>query len=160
VIDTLQSVEYNFAGFLTLPEGLYLMVMQSGAILRPLAVMMNRDIKTIGPDATLAEAAGLMRDVRVGALLVSGQGTYLGVVTETDLVRKAMAGGLDLTHERVQKVMSSPLITIEIDRSAHEASDLMAEKGIRHLAITQDGQVVGIISVRDLLRYFKNWGAL
>ena len=136
------------------------MVMQSGAILRPLAVMMNRDIKTIGPDATLAEAAGLMRDVRVGALLVFGQGAYLGVVTETDLVRKAMAGGLDLTHERVQKVMSSPLITIEIDRSAHEASDLMAEKGIRHLAITQDGQVVGIISVRDLLRYFKNWGAL
>jgi len=136
------------------------MVMQSGAILRPLAVMMNRDIKTIGPDATLAEAAGLMRDVRVGALLVSGQGAYLGVVTETDLVRKAMAEGLDLTHERVQKVMSSPLITIEIDRSAHEASDLMAEKGIRHLAITQDGQVVGIISVRDLLRYFKNWGAL
>jgi len=136
------------------------MVMQSGAILRPLAVMMNRDIKTIGPDATLAEAAGLMRDGRVGALLVSGQGAYLGVVTETDLVRKAMAGGLDLTHERVQKVMSSPLITIEIDRSAHEASDLMAEKGIRHLAITQDGQVVGIISVRDLLRYFKNWGAL
>ncbi len=136
------------------------MVMQSGAILRPLAVMMNRDIRTIGPDATLAEAAGLMRDSRVGALLVSGQGAYLGVVTETDLVRKAMAGGLDLTHERVQKVMSSPLITIEIDRSAHEASDLMAEKGIRHLAITQDGQVVGIISVRDLLRYFKNWGAL
>jgi CBS domain-containing protein len=136
------------------------MVLQSGAILRPLAVMMNRDIRTIGPDATLAEAAGLMRDARVGALLVSGQGAYLGVVTETDLVRKAMAGGLDLTHERVQKVMSSPLITIEIDRSAHEASDLMAEKGIRHLAITQDGQVVGIISVRDLLRYFKNWGAL
>lgn len=137
------------------------MVLQSGAILRPLAVMMSRDIRTIGPEATLAETAGLMRDARVGALLVSsGQGAYLGVVTETDLVRKAMAGGLDLTHERVQKVMSSPLITIEIDRSAHEASDLMAEKGIRHLAITQDGQVVGIISVRDLLRYFKNWGAL
>ena len=136
------------------------MVLQSGAILRPLAVMMSRDIKTIGPDATLAEAAGLMRDGRVGALLVSGQGAYLGVVTETDLVRKAMAGGLDLTQERVRRVMSSPLITIEIDRSAHEASDLMAEKGIRHLAITQDGQVVGIISVRDLLRYFKNWGAL
>jgi len=123
-------------------------------------VMMSRDIRTIGPDATLAEAAGLMRDARVRALLVSGQGTYLGVVTEADMVRKAMAGGLDLTHERVQKVMSSPLITIEIDRSAHEASDLMAEKGIRHLAITQDGQVVGVISVRDLLRYFKNWGAL
>lgn len=136
------------------------MAAQSGAMLRPLAVMMNRKIRTIAPDATLAEAAGLMRDARVGAVLVFEQGAYLGVVSETDLVRKAMAGGLDPAQERVRTVMSSPVITIEIDRSAHDASDLMAEKGIRHLAITQDGQIVGMISVRDLLRYFKNWGTL
>ncbi len=136
------------------------MAAQSGAMLRPLAVMMNRKIRTIAPDATLAEAAGLMRDARVGAVLVFEQGVYLGVVSETDLVRKAMAGGLDPAQERVRTVMSSPVITIEIDRSAHDASDLMAEKGIRHLAITQDGQIVGMISVRDLLRYFKNWGTL
>lgn len=136
------------------------MAMQSGAMLRPLAMMMTRDIRTIAPDATLTEAARLMRDTRVGALLVSAQGTYVGVVSEADLVRKAMAAGLDPAQERVRAVMSSPVITIEIDRSAHDASDLMAEKGIRHLAITQDGQVVGVISVRDLLRYFKNWGTL
>jgi CBS domain-containing protein len=136
------------------------MAAQTGAMLRPLAVMMNRKIRTIAPDATLAEAAGLMRDARVGAVLVFEQGAYLGVVSETDLVRKAMAGGLDPAQEWVRTVMSSPVITIEIDRSAHDASDLMAEKGIRHLAITQDGQIVGMISVRDLLRYFKNWGTL
>lgn len=129
-------------------------------MLRPLAVMMSRDIRTISPDATLAEAASLMRDTRIGALLVAAQGAYLGVVSETDLVRKAMASGLDPARERVRAVMSSPIITIEIDRSAHEASDLMADKAIRHLAISQDGQIVGIISVRDLLRYFKNWGTL
>lgn len=136
------------------------MAAQSGAMLRPLAVMMNRKIRTVAPDVTLAEAAGLMRDARVGAVLVFEQGAYLGVVSETDLVRKAMAGGLDPAQERVRTVMSSPVITLEIDRSAHDASDLMAEKGIRHLAITQDGQIVGMISVRDLLRYFKNWGTL
>jgi CBS domain-containing protein len=129
-------------------------------MLRPLAVMMSRDIRTISPDATLAEAASLMRDIRIGALLVGTQGAYVGVVSETDLVRKAMAGGLDPGKERVRTIMSSPIITIEIDRSAHEASDLMADKAIRHLAISQDGQIVGIISVRDLLRYFKNWGTL
>lgn len=136
------------------------MAPQIGAMLRPLAVMMNRKIRTVSPDATLTEAAGLMRDTRVGALMVFEQGSYVGVVSETDLVRKAMAGGLDPTQTRVRTVMSSPVITIEIDRSAHDASDLMAEKGIRHLAITQDGQIVGMISVRDLLRYFKNWGTL
>jgi signal-transduction protein with cAMP-binding, CBS, and nucleotidyltransferase domain len=129
-------------------------------MLRPLAVMMTRDIRIISPEATLTEAAQLMRTAKVGALLVQAQGAYIGVVTETDLVRKAMAERLDPDHEQVRRVMSSPLITIEIDRSAHEASDLMSERGIRHLAITQDGPIVGIISVRDLLRYFKNWGTL
>lgn len=134
------------------------MAIQSGAMLRPLAVMMTRAILTIGPDATLAEAARLMRDAQVGALLVVREGAYLGVVSEADLVRKAMAQELDPAHAPVKTVMTSPLITIESDRSAHDASDLMAVRGIRHLAVTQDGQIVGMISVRDLLRYFKNWG--
>ena len=136
------------------------MATQMGAILRPLAVMMNRQIRSIGPEATLFEAAGLMRSLRLGALLVLSDGLYVGVVSESDLVQKAMAVGLKPDQTQVRSVMSSPLITIEIDRSAHEASDLMSEKGIRHLVVTQDGQIVGIISVRDLLRYFKNWGTL
>ena len=159
-IDRPWWVQYNFAGLGLGAEGGRRMAMQSGAMLRPLAVMMSREIRTIDPDATLTEAATRMRDTRVGALVVYGQGAYQGIISETDLVRKGMAGGLDPTRERVRTVMSSPLITIEIDRSAHDASDLMAEKGIRHLGITQDGQVVGMISVRDLLRYFKNWGTL
>ncbi|MDE3226342.1 MAG: CBS domain-containing protein [Nitrospirota bacterium] len=134
------------------------MAIQSGAMLRPLAVMMTRSILTIGPDAMLAEAARLMRDAQVGALLVVREGAYLGIVSEADLVRKAMAQELDPARAPVKTVMTSPLITIESDRSAHDASDLMADRGIRHLAVTQDGQIVGMISVRDLLRYFKNWG--
>lgn len=133
------------------------MAIQGGAMLRPLAVMMTRAILTIGPDATLTEAARLMRDAQVGALLVVHEGAYLGVVSETDLVRKAMAQELDPAQAPVKTVMTSPLITMESDHSAHDASDLMADRGIRHLAVTQDGQIVGMISVRDLLRYFKNW---
>ena len=60
----------------------------------------------------------------------------------------------------VRSVMSAPVVTIEISRSAHEASDLMAEHGIRHLAVSEEGVIVGMVSVRDLLRYFKNWGTL
>lgn len=134
--------------------------MQTGLLLRPLAVMMNRHIRTIRPEATLIEAARLMRDSRVGAALVMSEKTYIGVVSEADLVRKSIAYAKDPAQTFVQNVMSSPLITIEIDRSAHDASDLMAEHGIRHLPVTQDGQIVGMLSVRDLLRYFKNWGAL
>jgi CBS domain-containing protein len=131
-----------------------------GAIARPLAVMMSRDIRTVAPEATLRETAMAMRRDGVGALLVQEHGDYIGIVTETDLVRKAMAAGLDPATEPVRAVMSSPLITIEIHRSAHDASDRMAEHRIRHLAVTQDGRVVGVLSVRDLLCYFKNWGTI
>ena len=93
-------------------------------------------------------------------MLVADGGHYVGVISEADMVRKAMANGLAADQVTVQSVMSTPVITIDIARSAHEASDLMAEQGIRHLAVTDEGQVVGIVSVRDLLRYFKNWGTL
>jgi len=134
------------------------MASQGGTMMRPLAVMMKRNPRSISPEATLAEVAAMMRDTRVGAILVAEQGTFIGIVSETDLVRKAMAGQLNAAQAKVRAIMSSPVITIEQDRSAHDASDLMAEKGIRHLAVTEDGRIVGIVTVRDLLRYFKNWG--
>jgi len=136
------------------------MAIQSTPLQRPLAVMMRRTFRTITPDTTLLEAAKLMRDARVGALLVQEAGHYRGIVSESDLVRKGMAELCSAHETLVRSVMSSPLLSIEITSSAHEASDKMAEHGIRHLAISEDGQIVGIISVRDLLRYFKNWGGL
>ena len=136
------------------------MAIQSGPLQRPLAVMMCRTLCTISPDATLLEVAKLMRDSKVGAVLVHEAGHYSGIVSESDLVRKGMAESCSAEETLVRAVMSRPLLSIEITRSAHEASEKMAEHGIRHLAITEEGQIVGMISVRDLLRYFKNWGGL
>jgi CBS domain-containing protein len=134
--------------------------MEGSVIQRPLAVMMSRQIRTVPASAPAIEAARTMREARVGALLVVDDSRYIGVVSETDLVRKVLAGGGDVSRVRVSDVMTAPIITIEIDRSAHEANNLMAERHIRHLAVTEDGRIVGILSVRDLLRYFKNWGTL
>ena len=134
--------------------------MQSGPLQRPLAVMMCRILRTISPDATLLEAARLMRDAKVGALLVQEGGHYSGLVSESDLVRRGMAESCPAQGTLVRAVMSSPLLSIDSAGSAHEASEKMAEHGIRHLAVSEEGQIVGIISVRDLLVYFKNWGGL
>jgi CBS domain-containing protein len=123
--------------------------------------MMSRRILTVGVSAPDFEAACMMRDAKVGALLVSADdGRYIGIISETDLVRKVLAAEQDVRRVLVSEVMMAPIITIEIDRSAHDASDLMAERAIRHLAVTEDGRIVGMLSVRDLLRYFKNWGTL
>jgi CBS domain-containing protein len=134
--------------------------MSGSAIQRPLAVMMSRKILTVAPSAPVVDAARLMREAQIGALLIAEGARYLGIISETDVVRKVVAGEKDARRVPVSDVMMAPIITIEIDRSAHEASDLMAERAIRHLAVTEDGAIVGMLSVRDLLRYFKNWGTI
>lgn len=149
---------------MTVPRGLLynpLAMATGGSVMqRPLAVMMSRRILSVGPDAPVIEAARTMQEGKVGALLVAEGSRFIGIVSETDLVRRVLATGGDGTQVRVSEVMRAPIITIEIDRSAHEASDLMAERGIRHLAVTDAEKIVGMLSVRDLLRYFKNWGSL
>jgi CBS domain-containing protein len=134
--------------------------MAGSAIQRPLAVMMSRKILTVAPSAPVVDAARIMREAKIGALLIAEGTQYVGIISETDVVRKVVAAEKDAARLPVSEVMMAPIITIEIDRSAHEASDLMAERAIRHLAVTEDGAIVGMLSVRDLLRYFKNWGAI
>ncbi|MBX9660553.1 MAG: CBS domain-containing protein [Nitrospiraceae bacterium] len=132
--------------------------MNSVGMQRPLAVMMRSVAQTISPDATACDAARQMRAAKVGALLVREGACYLGIISEADLVRKVLAESLVPAHTLVRSVMSAPLITIDVAASAHDASDVMAQAGIRHLAVVEGGEVAGILSVRDLLRYFKNWG--
>ena len=122
----------------------------------PLAILMSRDLKVVPATATLKEASCLMRDKSIGSLLILQNDHHIGIVSETDFVRRGIAQGLDMDKVSVQTVMSSPIISIDIEKTAEEANALMSEKGIRHLAITEQGKIVGILSVRDLLIYFKN----
>jgi len=125
----------------------------------PLALLMHREIEQVPQAATLLDVARRMRDRKVGALLVNDGERPIGIVSESDLVRKAMADRRDLVTTPVEAIMSHPLISIDIDRTAWEASDLMAARGVRHLVVTDgdDGRnVVGILSVRDLVICFKN----
>lgn len=121
----------------------------------PLALLMNRDIQQVSPKATLREAAQRMRDKRVGSLII-GEEEPVGIISETDFVRKAMAEGLDPDSTAVETIMSQPLISIDIEKTAKDANDLMANKGVRHLAISDRGKIVGVVSVRDLVICFKN----
>ncbi|MBI3810285.1 MAG: CBS domain-containing protein [Nitrospirae bacterium] len=116
---------------------------------------MTRNLKTIRHDATIQEAARRMKEDRVGSLLVDRGGQVVAIVTETDVVRKAVAKGADLGKEKVEGIMSSPVASIEIQRTPQDAHDMMADLGVRHLAVTDKGKIVGLLSVRDLLVYFK-----
>jgi CBS domain-containing protein len=122
----------------------------------PISILMTKEIKKISAKATVYETASLMKTYKIGSLLVEEGHEYIGIVSETDLVRKGLAESLDPLKTTIDSVMSSPLITIDIKRSPKEANDIMSERGIRHLAVTEFGKIVGMLSVRDLLIYFKN----
>jgi CBS domain-containing protein len=123
-------------------------------LLSEVGELMSREIRTIAPDTTLREASRLMGKYNVGSLLVLGGGQYLGILTDTDLARKGLAQGVNPEKDKVQSFMSSPIITIDIHRLVEEAQALMKGKGIRHLAVTEEGKIVGIISLGDLIRYY------
>ena len=117
--------------------------------------LMTHTIIAISHDATVLEAAQKMRNEHISSLLVEREGAYVGILTEPDVVRKAAAGGNDLSTMRVHEVMSSPVLEIESGVSARYAIDVMANAEIRHLAVRDQGRMVGLLSVRDILEYFK-----
>ena len=124
-------------------------------VFRPLSVLrvlMQTTMATIASERMVLEAAQTMAEKRIGSLLVLEAGDIVGIVTETDVVRKVIAAGLPARSTCVGAVMNAPLIEIEVDDTAREASRLMAEKRIRHLAVTEDNKVVGLLSLRDLVK--------
>jgi len=119
-----------------------------------LAQLMTREITTIQEEATVQEAAQYMQAHHIGSLLVKKDESYSGIITETDVVQAVAERG-DVRDLTVQGIMSSPILSVEKKLSPHYARDLMADRRVRHLAVTEEGNIVGILSVRDLLAYFK-----
>ena len=121
---------------------------------------MNRHMESVPPHTTIVEAAERMREKSIGSLLVESTNTEdrmsrrSGIVTETDLIRKVLAKGMDASLARVDQVMTSPLLTITPDRPMLDASHIMETNRVRHLCISEEEEIVGVISIRDLARYF------
>ncbi len=121
-------------------------------VYRPLSILMQKSIETIDGELPIQQAAQQMAAKKIGALLVQHDGKLKGIVTERDLVTKVISQEEDAHALTVKAVMNHPLIDIDINRTIHDASDLMAEKWIRHLPVTENHTIVGILSVRDLIR--------
>lgn len=120
-----------------------------------LSQVTKHDLKHINCEASIKEAATRMRDERVSSLLVEKNHDLVGIVTDTDVVRRAVAEGNDLSRTSVQTIMTSPIATIESVRTIQDAHDMMGDLGVRHLGVTDNGKLAGVVSVRDLLVYYK-----
>ena|SRR5579884_806253 len=113
--------------------------------------LMTRQLVTVPHTATVMDAASLMRERRIGSVFVERHGDIVGIVTEADIVRRAVAIGHMPGFMAVAAIMSSPVIGIEGHRPITEAADLMERHQTRHLAVLDHGMIVGVLSVRDLL---------
>lgn len=123
-------------------------------LMETLSVVMTRDVKKIHSTATVTQAAARMQEERVGSLLIEDQGEVIGIVTETDVVRKAAAKGVVMQEVNIGEIMSKPLVTIQDTNTPQNAHDMMWQCGIRHLVVTKGTRIVGIVSMRDLLIFY------
>jgi CBS domain-containing protein len=124
---------------------------------------MTKDVVTIPPETTLYDAARIMGEKHIGSLIVVKYKTPVGIITERDLLREVVAreialekdwlvGGASIKEEKVEEIMSYPLITISLKSSIKEAAQMMIEKKIRRIAVGEGGKIVGIVTSADLIR--------
>ena len=112
---------------------------------------MRPEIRKVPHTATIKKVAAKMKSDKIGSLFVEKKKVLVGIVTETDIIRRAVATGANLGKVTAEKIMSKPIVTIESARTVNDASDMMGDLGVRHLGVTEGGQIIGIVSVRDLL---------
>lgn len=114
----------------------------------------GRDVLTIGPDSSLAEAAGVLADRHVGALVVTDPaGGVIGIISERDIVRSVAARGAAALEEKVSGSMTTKVTT------AHEHATVLSVMGqmtagrFRHVPVVEGGRLVGLVSIGDVVKH-------
>jgi CBS domain-containing protein len=110
------------------------------------------EVFTITPEATVFEALNLMAERNIGALLVMTGDEINGIVSERDCIRKVDVLGRNTRDTKISEIMTSNVITVDADQPLEECMSLMIDKNIRHLPVCEGKNLLGLLSVRDVLR--------
>lgn len=103
--------------------------------------------------ASVLDAAKRMIEANVGAMLVSVEGRITGIVTERDYLRRVTLEGRGDHETAVSEIMSSPLIVVGPDTSVEDCMTMMTEQRIRHLPVAENGEIVGVVSIGDVVKF-------
>jgi CBS domain-containing protein len=106
------------------------------------------------PDTSAFDAVEEMYKNKIGALLIKENKGFVGIFTKTDWMQLFLARDCDPHKVKVGDVMSSPIVTIDRNESLSKATELIEEKKIRHIAVTEEDKIVGMLSVKDLQSYY------
>ena len=113
----------------------------------------DRTVLEIDAEATVFEAVELMVEHNVGSLLVTEAGEVAGIVTERDYLRRVTLEGRTDRETRVGDIMSGPLVVVTPETSIDECMAVMTDRRIRHLPVVEDGELVGMVSIGDLVKF-------
>jgi CBS domain-containing protein len=110
-------------------------------------------IITVKPDDSVAKAAGLLADNRIGAVVVSTDGKIIaGILSERDIVRELARRGADVLVAPVSQLMTSKVVTCRLNDSVNEIMAMMSQGRFRHLPVAEYGELVGIVSIGDVVK--------
>lgn len=118
----------------------------------PIRRLMTDGPPIVAPGASVAEAVQVMKEHAIGSVLVGQPGKAIGIVSEADIVRKVISANQSPASMKVEQIMSTPLVSVDVKTPIYNIYRTMADNRIRHLVITDQGQWVGFVSVKDLLR--------
>ena len=110
------------------------------------------EVLTIGPEQTVHDAIKLMAERTVGALVVTEGDKPVGIFSERDYLRRVILQGRASPTTEVRQIMTSPVISASPDWAVEQCMVTMTERRIRHLPVTEDGRLVGIISIGDVVK--------
>ena len=113
----------------------------------------GQNVWLISPEACVYDAIEIMADKSVGALLVISEGKLVGVVSERDYARKVILQGKSSKQTKVKEIMTSPAIFVIPEQTVEDCMRIMTEKHIRHLPVVEDGNILGVVSIGDLVKW-------
>jgi len=119
---------------------------------RDLVRTKGSQIFSVKPEATVLEALKLMSEKNTGAAMVMDGNKVVGILSERDCVRKVELAGKTVKNTKVSEIMTSKVLYVEAGQSLEECMAIMIEKNIRHLPVYENGSLLGLISVRDVLK--------
>jgi CBS domain-containing protein len=114
--------------------------------------IMSKDLVTVGPEYNVADVASLMRSKRIGSVIVLEDDRVLGILTERDILG-VVGSGEDPKNVAAHEALTDDVVTIGPDAPVEEAAQEMVRAGVRHLPVISEQDLIGIVSMRDLVRW-------
>lgn len=112
--------------------------------------VMRTQVVTARPSISVSEAAKIMNEFGIGCLVIVDDGKLVGIITDSDM-KGVVANGLDAKKTKVSDVMTRRVITVEHHKSIDYAIEIMSERSIKRLPVTNEGKLVGLVSVSDIV---------